>query len=140
MHRLKRLHHDAFQLAVDLVFVPEELCQVLHPLEIRHRDAAGVGQNVGQHQHIIFVKNGVSAGRGRPVGRLSHDLGAHPRRVLQRDLVFQRCRHQDVALQLQHGVAGDGLRAGVAFQRPVLQLMRFHRGHVQALAVEQALV
>src|SRR5579864_5426608 len=42
--------HLALEPLVDFVFFPEVLLEILHPLEIRHRDAAGVGEDVGQYR------------------------------------------------------------------------------------------
>ncbi len=53
---------------VDLVLAPEEAGEVLHPLEVADRDAAGVGQHVGHHQHALVVQDSVGLRGGRAVG------------------------------------------------------------------------
>src|SRR5262245_18216041 len=50
VHLPERAPHDVDQPAVHLVLGPEELLRVLHPLEVRHRDAAGVGEDVGDDE------------------------------------------------------------------------------------------
>src|SRR5258706_7909444 len=46
VHRLEAAHHNALESPVDLVLRPEEALQVLHPLEVAHRDTASVGQDI----------------------------------------------------------------------------------------------
>src|SRR5581483_12166907 len=43
----KTVHHDLFQAAVDQLLIPEEALPVLHPFKVRHRDAAGVREDIG---------------------------------------------------------------------------------------------
>src|SRR3989304_4153424 len=43
--RLERVHHLVLELLVDLLLRPEELREVLHPLEVRHRDAAAIRED-----------------------------------------------------------------------------------------------
>src|SRR5262245_29625697 len=44
-HLAERPQHQLAQLVVDLVLAPHELLDVLHPLEVAHRHAAGVAQD-----------------------------------------------------------------------------------------------
>src|SRR5262249_37189070 len=43
---VERLEHQLFQLVVDLLLAPQELLDVLDPLKVGDRDAAGVAQDV----------------------------------------------------------------------------------------------
>src|SRR5712691_5712204 len=52
-HILKRGSHDGFQLLVDDGFFPEIALAVLDPFEVGRRDAAGVGENVGDHEDAL---------------------------------------------------------------------------------------
>ena len=54
--------HDPLQPAVHLVLVPAEVLEVLHPLEVGHHHAAGVGQHVGHHQHALVHEDLVARG------------------------------------------------------------------------------
>ena len=58
---------------VDLVFFPEVRLQILHPLEIRYRDAAGIGENIGQHHDAALEQDVVGFRKRRPVGRFGDD-------------------------------------------------------------------
>src|SRR5438552_14581084 len=51
------LAHDAAKLLVNLVLVPEELLQVLDPLEVGHCHPAGVTQDVGQDNDAAVVQD-----------------------------------------------------------------------------------
>ena len=81
--------------------VQKKRLHVLDPLEVADRHAAGVAQDVRDQEHAVVVQDLVGLGRGRPVGRLGHDLGLDPMRVALRDLVLERGRHQDLAVELQ---------------------------------------
>src|SRR5579872_1349316 len=54
--------HDAPQPLVDGLLLPEELLEILHPLEVRHRDAAGVSENVRQDHDPALVQDVVGLG------------------------------------------------------------------------------
>ena len=63
-----RVDHDFLQTRVDFIGGPEILVAALHPLEIAHRDAARVGQNVGHDSCAVCAQNRVSVRRCRAVG------------------------------------------------------------------------
>jgi hypothetical protein len=69
---------------VHQLLVPEEALAVLHPFEIGDRDAAGVGQNVGDHEDLLVGQNLVGQRRGGAVGALAQDLAADAVGVLRR--------------------------------------------------------
>src|SRR5215212_4131909 len=46
VHRLVGLAHDLAEAVVDVLLVPAEMLEVLHPLEVGDDDAAGVGHHV----------------------------------------------------------------------------------------------
>src|SRR5207248_2458046 len=54
VHVVERANHNFLELTVHVVLIPEQLLQVLHPLEIRDGYAAGVGQNVGNNEHAFI--------------------------------------------------------------------------------------
>ena len=69
-HVVERLAHLGFEALVDFLFLPEVAVAILDPLEIRRGDAAGVGEDVGNHEDAAFVQVLVrlraSSGRWRP--------------------------------------------------------------------------
>src|SRR3712207_7182816 len=54
---------------------PEELLQVLHPLEVADHHAAGVAQDVGDDEHLVppLVQHRVRVRRRRAVRSLGQD-------------------------------------------------------------------
>src|SRR5450830_280210 len=90
--------HDAGQAAVDLFFGPEEAREVLCPLEVADGHAAGIGQHVWHDQYATVGQDVVGSWQGRAVGAFQDDLGADFMCALGGDLLFQRGRDQDVAL------------------------------------------
>ena len=64
----------------------KKLREVLHPLEVADRHAAGVADHVGHHQHAALGEDVVGLGRGRAVGALEHQLGADAAGALGGDL------------------------------------------------------
>ena len=62
--------------APDLVAVPEQAAQVLHPLEVRDGDAAGVREHVGQDRDPARGEDRVGRDRGRAVRALDDEPAA----------------------------------------------------------------
>src|SRR5919109_1480549 len=56
---VERARDDVVQLGVDLLLLPEEGLQVLHPLEVGDDHAAGVGDDVGDEEDASLVKDRV---------------------------------------------------------------------------------
>src|SRR5262249_45403755 len=121
-----------------IVHVPEKFLQVLHPFEIGDSDAAGVGQDVGNHDDAFFEQYAVGAGSGRAVGGLGDDPGFDAVGVGHSDLVFQRGGNQHVTIQLQYFLAGDGFGSGKAGHGPGFGLVGHDVRNVQAFAVEDS--
>src|SRR5262249_44529493 len=65
----------------DLDAVPEEPPEVLHPLEVRDGDAAGVREDVGKNDDTSLREDRVSGDRGRAVRALDDDLRENTRGV-----------------------------------------------------------
>ena len=67
-----------------LLFLPEQLLQVLHPFEIADDDAAGIAEDVGNHEDFVLAlfQHQVGVRRGRTVGA----FGQHPAFQVFRDL------------------------------------------------------
>ena len=64
--------HTCCEAVVDLVFIPAEVLQVLCPLEVGDDRPAGVGEDVGDHPHIVLVEDRCS-GPHRRMARASHE-------------------------------------------------------------------
>ena len=97
------------ELRADLVARPEEPSEVLHPLEVRDGDAAGVREDVRQDRDPALGEDLVRLERGRAVRALGDQPRAQPRRVVRRDLVLARREHEDVAVELEQLLVRDPL-------------------------------
>jgi hypothetical protein len=82
-----------------------DVLEVFEPLEIRHSHTAGVDEGIGDHHDTALVEVLARIGRHRAVGGLADDFCLDPRRIVHRDGVFQSGRYQNVALQLEPGIA-----------------------------------
>src|SRR5690606_11823537 len=91
--------HHGFKTLVDFLLGPVEAGEVLHPLEIADRDAAGIGQDVGNDQGAVGGKNVVGFGGGGAVGALDDDLGAYRVGIVFVQLAFQRGGDQQFGFQ-----------------------------------------
>src|ERR1700730_17673519 len=80
---------DVVQLGVDLLLLPEEGLQVLHPLEIRNDHTARVGDDVRDQEDAALVKDGIRLRRDRGVGALGDEPGTDPSSILLGDLVLE---------------------------------------------------
>ena len=97
--------HDGAQPGMDFLQLPVVALLVLHPFEIGHGHAAGIGEDVRQHDHVAASQDLVGFGRHRPVGQLQHQPRLHGGGVVPVDHVFQRGRHQHVAVH-PHQIGG----------------------------------
>src|SRR5256885_10555041 len=55
--RAEGTRHVALELLVHVVELPAEVLDVLGPLEVAHRDAARVGEDVGDDDHAAGVRS-----------------------------------------------------------------------------------
>src|SRR5713101_739229 len=107
------LHHDSLQVLIDDPLVPEEGLKILHPFEVGNGHPSGVAQNVGGDEDPVLVKDLARARRGGAVGGLSHDFGPYSGGILERDLILERRRNENFALQLQQMLVVDRLTLGI---------------------------
>ena len=70
LHREEGRGHLDVELAQHLVLLPEVVHVALHLLEVAAGDAAGVGQEVGDHEDAALLEHRVGLGRRRAVGAL----------------------------------------------------------------------
>lgn len=54
----RRLHY-AIEADVNILRLPEQMLLVLHPFEVRHRDAARVAQHIRDHKSTPALENSV---------------------------------------------------------------------------------
>ncbi|ETH22313.1 hypothetical protein L564_1785 [Bordetella pertussis CHLA-15] len=134
-HGAVGLAHQALEPLVDLLLAPEEAGEVLHPLEVADRHAAGVGQHVGHHVDAVLAQDIVGFRGGRAVGALDHDLGAHPGGVVFVDLSLKSGGDQEIGLQSPEIVVGQLLRAGEAGHAALVADVRQQLVHVQPAVV-----
>src|SRR6266581_218063 len=62
-HFVEAVLHDIFEPLVDHAFAPKEALAVLHPFEIADRNAAGIGQDIRNHEYAFSVQRLVGARR-----------------------------------------------------------------------------
>src|SRR5262249_12186998 len=98
----KRLAHDLLQLPVHFFNIPEEFLQVLHPLKIGDSHTTGIGQNVGNHEHIVGEQDSICPGSGGAVCGFGHNFCFDAVSVGQSDLVLQSGRDEHIAIKFQH--------------------------------------
>ena len=116
-HVAERLAHDVLEPLVDLLLAPEEPGAVLHPLEVGHRDAAGVREDVGHDEDPLLVEDLVGALRRRAVRAFDDDLRPDVSGVSSADLVLVRRGDEDVALELEELFVADLLDARDSLER-----------------------
>ena len=101
--------HVRLELPVHLLLVPHEPLDVLHPLEVAHRHAARVGQDVRQDQHPLLRQNLVGLGVCRVVRSLDDVLCFDGISIV---LVYdssQSCRDEHIALFREQRGRVDGV-------------------------------
>ncbi len=97
-HFVEGADHDFLQARLYFVDVPHQAFLVLHPLEVAHGDAAGVGENIRQHDDAAARENFIGVRGGGAVGGFRDDAGFYGLSVVKGDDVLERRRDEDVAL------------------------------------------
>src|SRR5579872_364269 len=131
-------HQDAFQPGVDLLLGPEERLKVLHPLEVGHDHAAGVGENVRDDEHLAALQHLVRLRCRRTVRPLHDDARLDASGVVRGDLSLHRRRHEDLARQLKQLVVGDRVAPAVPGDAPRLLLVADQVVRIDPLLVVNA--
>jgi hypothetical protein len=130
-HAVERVRQLLRELGTDLVPVPEQSTEILHPLEVRHRDPARVREHVGQNGDPALPEDGVRLERGRTIGPLGDHARPHARRVVRRQLILAGSEHEDVAVELQQLVVREPRPGGAPLERSVLLRVGVQLGDVQ---------
>src|ERR1035438_6312825 len=86
--------HHFLEANIDLVLVPKEGLQILHPFEVRHRHAARVGKYVGNHRDAALLEQDVRVRSARAVGRLEDEPSLNAPGILAGELILQSGRHE----------------------------------------------
>src|SRR6266849_4676087 len=71
LHAMEGTGHNRFEAVVDLVLSPEKALQVLHPLEVAHRYAAGVRHDVRDYRNTAIGEDAVGIRGGWTIGSLN---------------------------------------------------------------------
>src|SRR6185437_13583964 len=120
--------HGDFETLVHHRFGPIIALAVLHPLEVRNRNAAGVGQNVRDHKDLFVFEYLIRQRRCGAVRAFAKDLATNAIGVHRGDDVFRRRGHQDFAFE-EHGfvlihILAAGETANVACLAAMLHQLR----------------
>ena len=118
---VERPVHESLQPYVDLFFGPEVTDPVLYPLEVRHRHAPGVAQDVGNDDRPVVGEDGVGLRHHGAVGAFGDDARPHPRRVARQNLVLERGGDEDVDVRVEELVLVERFRLGKIGDRAVLR-------------------
>ncbi len=102
------------QLFIDLLDIPTEPLGVLDPLEVRDRDASGIGKDVGHDRDPLLTQDPVGRRGGGAVGGFDQQLRVDPVGVAGMDDALDRGGDQDVALELEQVVVADRISVRVA--------------------------
>src|SRR5437660_1373477 len=126
---------DVMQLGVDLLFLPEEGLEVLHPLEVGDDHASSVGDDVGDEEYAAVVQDGIGVGRDRRVGAFGDQAGTDPRSVVRRDDILGGGRHKHCDRQLEELRIGNAVGLLEARDAAADLLVLTQRCEVEAVRV-----
>ena len=138
MHIGEGLDHHSLQAAVHIVFIPEQLLQILHPLEVGNSHASRIRKNVRNDHDPALVQRGVGVGSCRTIGCFRDNARLNVIYICHRDLVLKRRRNQNVALELQDGFTRNGIGVGKTRDRASLHFVRQQLGNVQSGAIDNS--
>lgn len=109
-----------FEFLSHAVQAPVVELAVLSPFEIANGDAAGVGEDIGEHDFIGVVKDFVGIWMNRRVGRFDDDGCLDAGGVLFGDNAADRCGDEHIDIEFEQLLIGDMLGFGEAFQESVV--------------------
>src|SRR5579864_493166 len=134
-HVVEAVHHNLFQAIVDHLLIPEIALAILHPLEIRDRDAAGVGQNIRDHEDALLPEDGIGEVGSGTVGAFAQDFRSHFGRILGSDYVLARGGQEDIGFQEQSLLAVHVLASGEIGDGAGFLAVLHKGGNIQALRI-----
>src|SRR5678815_4996182 len=85
--------------------------QVLSPFKIGNGHATGVQEDIGNDHDTALVQREFGTRRCRTIGALSENFRSNAVTVVQRDLILERRRNQNVAFCIPDSVRGKRLAA-----------------------------
>src|SRR5207248_329464 len=113
---------------------------VLHPLEVAGGHAAGVGEDVGNDEDLLFREDIVGGGGGGTVGAFDQDLCLHALGILASDLVLGGGGDEDLAIGGEQVGGGARFRTGKSDDGAVTLLVFEQLLDIDALGIEQAAI
>src|SRR5207248_822123 len=119
-HAVECIGHLVGKLDANLLAVPEQPAEILHPLEVGHGHATGVREDVRHDGNAAVGENRIRLERRRAIRSLDHELRVHAARVLAGDLVLASRDDEHVTWELEQPVVRDPLATVVARERTVL--------------------
>ena len=120
MHRTIGAFHNGLQAVIDLILGPEETLQVLHPLEVAHRHATGIRQDIRHNRNAAIIEDTIRIWSSRSISRLNNQASPHPWCIPPRQLILQRRGYQRIAGKLQQFSIGDWFCFRQTFQCAML--------------------
>ena len=127
--------HDAFQLAIDLAFGPEEALQVLHPFKVADGDATGVRQDIWHNGQAAIIEDVIGFGCGGAVGGFDNQAALDPGGIPRGQLILQGGGDQHVTGEFEQLSIGDQLGIRKASQRAVFFGVAQRTMHIDAIGV-----
>src|SRR2546421_3535888 len=137
-HAVECIGHLVRELEANLLAVPEQATEILHPLEVGHGYTAGVREDVRDDGNATVGEDRVGLERRRAVRALDDELRVHAAGVFAGELVLARRDDEHVACQFQQLVVRDPLAAVVPRERSVLGRVRMQLRNVEAVGRVQA--
>src|SRR5947209_14478221 len=137
-HAVECIGHLVGELDANLVAVPEQPAEILHPLEVGHGHTAGVREDVRDDGNATVGEDRVGLERRRAVRALDDELRMHAAGVFAGELVLARRDDEHVACELEQLVVRDPLAAVVTGERAVLGRVRMELRNVETVGRVQA--
>ena len=99
--------HDILQSLLNISGFPEKPLQILHPLEVGHDHATGIGQNIRNNKYSMVLQDAIGLQGRRAVRSFGENPAAQFRRVAFGDLLGERGGDQHAAIELKQFVVGE---------------------------------
>src|SRR5262245_27359766 len=137
---IKTIHHNLFEAFVDGFEIPKITLAILNPLEVRNRDASGIGKNVWNDEDFLVKQDLVRLSRSRTVGALADNARLDAVSILVSNLVLCGSRKQDLTRLHQQVFAGNGFGIGETHDRFLFQDVSHELRDIDSKRVDDASV
>src|SRR5581483_12079770 len=114
------------------------MLHALYPLEITDRDTSCVRQDIGDAGYSAILQDTLCLRGGGAISSLYDQASFDAGSVAMRDLVLQRCGHQDITREFQQFPVGYHIGAGQANQATMLTCVAQSDAGINAVAVIHA--